>query len=157
VLYASRLPYAMARDGWPPSALARTSQRTGVPTVALVATCLVSALCAALPFGKLVVLDILVYSVGLALEFAALMVLRIRRPDLACPSRVPSGRLGLAWATLAPLMFATVVTGAAWRGEGARTPPAAHRDPGDHGRGAPLLLAATWAPRPPRTGFGILP
>ena len=119
VLYASRLPYAMARDGWLPSALARTSQRTGVPTVALVATCLVSALCAALPFGKLVVLDILLYSAGLALEFAALMVLRIRRPDLARPSRVPGGRLGLAWAALAPLMFATVVTVAAWRGEGA--------------------------------------
>jgi amino acid transporter len=119
VLYASRLPYAMARDGWLPLALARTSQRTGVPTVALVATCLVSALCTALPFGKLVVLDILLYSAGLALEFAALIVLRIRRPDLARPSRVPGGSLGLAWATLAPLIFAAVVAGAAWRGEGA--------------------------------------
>jgi amino acid transporter len=117
VLYASRLPYAMARDGWLPSVLRRTSPRTGVPTVALAATCLISALCAALTFRKLVILDILLYSAGLALEFAALIALRVRRPELARPFRVPGGRLGLACATLAPLMLATIVFGAALQTE----------------------------------------
>jgi amino acid transporter len=118
VLYASRLPYAMACAGWLPTMLTRTSRRTGVPTAAVLATCLVSALCAALPFSKLVILDILLYSAALALEFAALIALRVRRPEMIRPFRVPGGWPGLVAATVAPLAFAAVVAGAAFRDDG---------------------------------------
>ena len=109
LLYASRLPYAMARDGWLPAILACRSSRTGMPTVALIATCVVSGLFAILPFTQLVVIDVLMYSAGLLLEFLALIVLRASQPQLKRPFKVPGGRLGLLLVTVCPMSFASVV------------------------------------------------
>jgi amino acid transporter len=109
LLYASRLPYAMARDGWLPAALARTTPRAGIPMTALMATGLAAALLAALPFGALVIVDILLYSAALALEFVALIVLRARQPELPRPFRVPGGRPALVLVTLCPLGFAAAM------------------------------------------------
>jgi len=109
LLYASRLPYAMARDGWLPAVLTRLSPRTGMPGVALIAVCLVSTLFAVFSFTQLVVIDILMYSAGLLLEFVALIVLRARQPHLKRPYRVPGGKLGLLLVTVCPMSFAAVV------------------------------------------------
>ncbi|MBA3712343.1 MAG: APC family permease [Pyrinomonadaceae bacterium] len=109
LLYVSRLPFAMACDGWLPALLARVSPKTGVPTAALVASCTISALFAALPFGKLVIIDILLYSAALSLEFAALLALRRRRPEMPRPFRVPGGWPVLVLMTLAPMSFAAAV------------------------------------------------
>ncbi len=109
LLYVSRLPFAMAQDGWLPSRLATFSQTTGVPTTALVATCAVSAVCAALPFGKLVVIDILLYAVALTLEFAALIKLRQTQPNAHRPFRIRGGS-GVLWLlAVVPLSFAAIV------------------------------------------------
>lgn len=106
LLYVSRLPYAMAQDGWLPAVFARASRRTGVPHVALVTSCALSALFAALPFGKIVIIDVLLYTAAPALEFAALVALRRRQPELARPFRVPGGTVGLLCVTIAPLCVA---------------------------------------------------
>jgi amino acid transporter len=47
-----------------------------------------------LPFDKLVMLDILLYGASLVLEFLALIMLRIREPQLLRPFRVPGGLFG---------------------------------------------------------------
>ncbi|MBA3439446.1 MAG: APC family permease [Pyrinomonadaceae bacterium] len=109
LLYVSRLPFVMARDGWLPSPLARVSAETGVPTTALIASCVVSALFAALPFGKLVIIDVLLYAAALSLEFAALIWLRLKRPEMKRPFRVPGGWPSITLITLAPMCFAAVV------------------------------------------------
>lgn len=109
LLYVSRLPFAMARDGWLPRGLARVSPQTGVPTNALLLSCAVAAVFAALPFGKLVVIDILLYSAALALEFLALIALRRRAPEMARPFRVPGGAPVLALITLTPMCFVALV------------------------------------------------
>jgi amino acid transporter len=109
ILYASRLPFAMAADGWLPKFLAKTNSKTGVPTNALLVCCLISALFAALPFGKLVVIDILLYSAELALEFIALMVLRVTEPDLPRPFKIRGGWPVLILITLAPMSFAAAI------------------------------------------------
>jgi len=121
LLYVSRLPYAMARDGWLPAAFSKISTRTGVPVVALAASCLVSSLFAALPFGKLVVIDILLYSSALLLEFLALIALRHKRPEMKRPFRVPGGWFGLVLVTLAPMSCAAVVVAASLYGDDADT------------------------------------
>ncbi|PYV25366.1 MAG: hypothetical protein DMG27_10155 [Acidobacteria bacterium] len=118
LLYASRLPYAMARDGWLPSLLARLSSTTGMPAVALAAVCSTSALLAVFPFTKLVVIDILLYSAGLLLEFLALIALRVQRPDMDRPFRLPGGWPGVLLATLCPVSFAAVVAVASVTGDG---------------------------------------
>ena len=117
LLYVSRLPYAMALDGWLPSLLKRVSKKTAVPTFALVATCCVSAIFAVLPFGKLVIIDVLLYSAALTLEFIALIALRLKKPDMPRPFRVPGGWLGLALVTIAPMGCAVLVAAASFRQE----------------------------------------
>jgi amino acid transporter len=109
LLYVSRLPYAMARDGWLPSALAKVSSRNGVPIAALVASCAVTACFVAFSFGKLVVIDILLYAAGLALELVALIVLRLKNPGMGRPFRVPGGRVGLALVAICPMLVICVV------------------------------------------------
>ncbi len=109
ILYASRLPFAMAKDGWLPARLAATNALTAVPTTALVVCCLLAALFAALPFGKLVVIDILFYSAELLLEFAALIVLRYSEPDLPRPFKIRGGMTALVAITVLPMSFAATV------------------------------------------------
>lgn len=109
VLYASRLPFAMASDGWLPKFLTKTDPKTGVPTNALLVCCFFSAAFAALPFGKLVVMDIILYSAELLLEFVALIVLRRKEPDLERPFRIPGGWVVLVLITAAPMAFAATV------------------------------------------------
>ncbi len=109
LLYVSRLPSAMALDGWFPSALGRISVTAGVPVVSLALSCAVAGIAAALPFTKLVVIDILLYSAELLLEFLALIVLRLKRPKMERPFRVPWGLSGVILVTVLPLSLAGVV------------------------------------------------
>lgn len=109
LLYVSRLPYAMACDGWLPRFLTKTSTRTGVPIWVLVASCFISAVFTALSFNKLVVIDILMYSAALLLEFLALIALRRTRPDLPRTFRAPGGTATLVLLTVAPMSLAAVV------------------------------------------------
>ena len=52
---------------------------------------------------KLIVLDVLLTGLSILLEFAALVVLRIREPGLARPYRVPGGLFGAIAVGLPPL------------------------------------------------------
>ncbi len=118
LLYISRLPYAMAQQGWLPSLFARVSRTAGVPVVALAAASVVAGLFAAFSFTQLVVLDILLYSVELFLEFLALMALRIKKPEMERPFRVAGGWPGLILITVLPMTFAVIVAVASLRGNG---------------------------------------
>jgi amino acid transporter len=118
LLYISRLPYAMAREGWFPRLFTSKSKRSGVPLVSLAAACVVAGLIAAFPFTQLVVLDILLYSVELFLEFLALIALRKSSPNLERPFRVPGGWGGTIAVTVLPMSFAVVVAAATFDGKG---------------------------------------
>ncbi len=109
LLYASRLGCVLARDGWLPKAFARTSGTSGVPVLMLVSLCIISACFALLPFGKLVVMDILLYSAALALQFAALIRLRAKAPLSSGSFRIPGGYISLALITFAPMALAALV------------------------------------------------
>ena len=110
ILYVSRLPQAMADDGWLPSALSRKSRRTGAPTMSLVAVSVAAAFFSALSLDKLIVVDILFYSLGLSLEFAALVALRLRAPHIERPFRIPLGVVGVAALSVPPLALAAAVS-----------------------------------------------
>jgi amino acid transporter len=101
-LSVSRLPAVLAEDGYLPRVLARRFRRGGAPWVAVLACCVCWALSLGLKFERLVSLDILVYGTSLVLEFVALVVLRVREPDLPRPFRVPGGTLGAAVLGVAP-------------------------------------------------------
>ena len=91
VLSYSRLPGVLAEDGYLPKILTRRHPRTDAPWVAILVCSAAWALCLGFSFVKLIVLDVLLTGLSLLLEFAALVALRIREPDLPRPYRVPGG------------------------------------------------------------------
>ncbi len=105
VMSYSRLPLAMAQDGMLPGVFGRVHARTRAPWVAILALAVGWALCLGLGFARLITLDILLYGASLGLEFVALVVLRIREPELARPFRVPGGLLGAVMVGLPPMLL----------------------------------------------------
>ena len=103
VLSYSRVPLAMAEDGFLPRAFAWLHPRTGAPWFSIVACSAAWTACLTLGFERLVEIDVLLYGLALLLEFIALVVLRVREPDLARPFRVPGGVVVAALMSLGPL------------------------------------------------------
>ena len=111
VLSYSRLPLAMAEDGMLPAFFACIHPRTRAPWASILVLAVAWALCLGLGFERLITLDILLYGASLALEFAALVALRITEPGLPRPFRAPGGVLGataLGVPPLALLCFAVI-------------------------------------------------
>ena len=91
----SRLPLAMAEAGDAPR-IFRRKLANGAPWVSIVACGLLwSTVLIALKgnFDRLLMLDILLYGASLVLEFIALVVLRVREPQLVRPFKIPGGLL----------------------------------------------------------------
>ena len=93
VMSYSRVPYALAEEGLLPAAFAKTTP-SGVPWVSVVCCCTAWALALRFSFERLISIDLVLYGAALLLEFIALVVLRIREPELERPFRVPGGVLG---------------------------------------------------------------
>jgi len=84
VMSYTRLPMAMAEDGMLPRVIARRNRR-GVPWVSVLFCGLAWALALSLTFERLITIDLILYGSSLLLEFVALVVLRVKEPDLARP------------------------------------------------------------------------
>lgn len=95
VMSYTRLPMAMAEDGMLPRVLARRNSRD-VPWVSVLFCGVAWALALKLPFERLISIDLILYGTSLILEFVALIVLRVREPDLPRPFK--AGNLAFACA-----------------------------------------------------------
>jgi amino acid transporter len=120
ILSYSRVPIAMAADGFLPKVMGLRSRRTGVPWVAVIVCAIGWGMCLKLGFEKLLLLDTLLYGLSLILEFAALVALRIREPGLARPYKVPGGLLGCIVISLGPIPLMAVASYQAFSEDGAR-------------------------------------
>jgi amino acid transporter len=105
VMSYSRLPLAMAQDGMLPRVFGRLHSRTRAPWVAIIVLAIGWACCLGLGFERLVTIDILLYGASLLLEFAALIYLRVREPELPRPFRVPGGMSGAIAIGVAPMLL----------------------------------------------------
>lgn len=110
LLVYSRIPFAMARDGLLPEMLARSDSR-GTPRNAVLVSAVCYSVFALLPFAHLVVADVLLYSMALFLEFAALIALRRNEPELRGVFRIPLGTRGVIALAALPVTVLLVVTG----------------------------------------------
>jgi amino acid transporter len=90
MLSYTRLPVAMARDGFLPRFVARHN-RAGAPWIAIMLCAAGWALAVNLTFERLISIDLVLYGGSLILEFVALAVLRWREPQLARPFRISGG------------------------------------------------------------------
>jgi amino acid transporter len=91
----ARVPYALARDGLLPRFLTHTTRarptRAPVPWPSVLVCAIAWALALHLSFERLISIDLVLYGASLLLEFVALVVLRLREPDLLRPFRIPGG------------------------------------------------------------------
>jgi amino acid transporter len=85
----ARLPMVLAEDGMLPAVIA-SRNRYGVPWVAVLLCASAWALALQFSFERLISIDLMLYGASLILEFVALVVLRLREPDLERPFRAGS-------------------------------------------------------------------
>ena len=105
VMSYSRLPLAMAQDGMLPPVFRKVTRRSGAPWVSILVLATGWAMCLGLGFERLVTLDILIYGSSLLLEFLALIVLRVKEPNLPRPFKVPGGLLGAVLIGVLPALL----------------------------------------------------
>jgi amino acid transporter len=108
LLSYSRVPFVIADDGLLPSALARTDGN-GTPRNAVLVSAIVYSIFVLIPFGSLVVADVLLYSLALSLEFASLVALRKREPTLRGAFRIPLGADAVTALAALPMLVLLVV------------------------------------------------
>jgi amino acid transporter len=109
----SRIPVALAEDGWLPGWLGRRSRRSHAPVPAVVLGGIATAACVGIGLRQLVELNVILYGAGLVLELVALVALRVREPDLPRPFKVPGG---LAAVILLAAVPTALLVLAAWIG-----------------------------------------
>ena len=99
----SRIPFVLASDRLLPQALARVDSR-GTPRNAVLISALFYSVFVLVPFGKLIIADVLLYSIALFLEFGALIRLRKSEPSLRGAFRIPIGRAGVIILAALPMI-----------------------------------------------------
>jgi amino acid transporter len=104
VMSYCHLPVAMAHDGHLPAIFMR-KLKNGAPWFSILVLGLAWGLSLGLKFDRLIMLDILLYGASLVLEFVALIVLRLREPELPRPFRVPGGLIGALLAAVGPTVL----------------------------------------------------
>ncbi|MDQ2889490.1 MAG: APC family permease [Gemmatimonadota bacterium] len=104
----SRIPFAMAVDRLIPGSVATVNEH-GVPRNAVLISAVFYSVFALAPFGELVVADVVLYSLALFLEFAALIHFRRREPNLRGVFRIPAGTAGVIFLASLPVSVLLVV------------------------------------------------
>jgi amino acid transporter len=122
MLSYTRLPVAMAQDGFLPRVVARHN-RAGAPWVAILLCAAGWAVALNLTFERLISIDLVLYGGSLILEFVALAVLRWREPQLARPFRIAGGTTACVLLGIPPTVLIAVALFMA-RGEKIASVPA---------------------------------
>jgi len=104
LLSYSRIPFAMATDGLLPKSLAAVDSQS-TPRTAVIVSAVFYSIFALLSFVHLVVADVLLYLLALFLEFAALIALGKKEPELQDSFRISLGRGGVIALALLPAII----------------------------------------------------
>jgi amino acid transporter len=86
-----------------PGLFARLHPAHGTPKFAILFNTLGAALLIPFSFQELLELDMFLYAAALILEFCALFQLRLKKPDMPRPYRIPFGMAGVAALSLPPI------------------------------------------------------
>lgn len=105
LLSVSRIPKVMADDKLLPKALTKLHPKYNTPYLSIIICSLVVSLMILWSFDELLIIDVTVYGAGLFLEYATLIVMRIKKPNAHRPFKIPLGVGGL----LAFLILPTAV------------------------------------------------
>jgi amino acid transporter len=106
VLTTTRMPFAMAEDGYLPAALTRKHSRYGTPWLAIVISAIIYALLAWQSLGHLISVYIWLRSATTVLTVLSAWKLRRTRPEMPRAFVIPGGRIGLLYVVAAPVVMA---------------------------------------------------
>ena len=129
LLAYSRIPFVLATDRLLPKSLGQLDSN-GTPRNAVVVSALFYSIFVLAPFGKLVIADVLLYSLALFLEFGALVRLRKIEPSLRGAFRIPVRRGGVIFLAVFPMVVLLGVIAISFR---------------DHEYGLPAIIGAAVA------------
>ena len=108
VLTTTRMPFAMAEDGYLPTALTRKHSSYGTPWLAIVLSAFIYALLAWQSLGQLISVYIWLRSATTVLTVLSAWKLRRIRFEIPRPFMIPGGRIGLFYVVAAPVVMALV-------------------------------------------------
>ena len=108
VLTTTRMPFAMAEDGYLPAALTRKHSRYGTPWLAIIVSAIIYGLLAWQSLGQLISVYIWLRSATTVLTVLSAWKLRRSRPEMPRAFVIPGGTMGLLYVVAAPVVMAMV-------------------------------------------------
>jgi len=108
VLTTTRMPSAMAEDGYLPKQLTALHPRYGTPWIAIIVSAMVYALLAFQTLAGLITIYVWLRSATTVLTVLSAWGMRRKRPDLPRTFVVPWGRMGLFYVVFAPVVMSVL-------------------------------------------------
>jgi amino acid transporter len=105
---SARVPFAMAERAMLPRALAARHASFATPWKAILVNSIGVAALIPFSFQELIEVDMFLYAAALILEFAALVWLRVKHPEMHRPYRVPFGLAGVIAISLPPVALCLI-------------------------------------------------
>ncbi len=109
VLTTTRMPAAMAEDGYLPATLARLHPRFGTPAMAIVVSAVVYALLAFQTVAGLITIYIWLRAATTVMTVLSAWGLRRKNPDAPRSFVIPGGNAGLLYVVIAPVVMSGVM------------------------------------------------
>jgi amino acid transporter len=109
VLTTTRMPFALAEDGYLPPFLTRRHPRYGTPWIAILISAAIYASLALHSLGELISIYVWLRAATTVLTVLSAWGLRRKQPDLPRAFRIPGGNLGLIYVIAMPLAMTYVV------------------------------------------------
>jgi len=108
VLTTTRMPFALAEDGYLPPFLTHRHPRYGTPWIAIVISAGIYASLALHTLGDLISVYVWLRAATTVMTVLSAWGLRRKRPDLPRPFRVPWGNSGLIYVVVPPLLLTCI-------------------------------------------------
>jgi len=108
VLTTTRMPFAMAEDGYLSLALTRKHSKYGTPWLAIVVSAMIYALLAWQSLGQIISVYIWLRSATTVLTVLSAWKLRRSQPRMSRTFAVPGGRAGIIYVVFAPVVMAII-------------------------------------------------
>jgi amino acid transporter len=108
VLTSTRMPFALAEDGYLPPFLTHKHSRYGTPAIAILISSAIYASLAWHTLGQLISIYNWLRAATTVMTVVSAWQLRRTRPDLPRAYRIPGGRLGLAYVVALPVVMTYV-------------------------------------------------
>lgn len=108
VLASTRMPFALAEDGYLPKALTKLHPRYGTPWIAILVSATIYGLLAVHTLTQLITVYIWLRIATSIMTVLAAWQLRRKQPEMHRPFVIPGGHTGLLYAVAAPLVMSFV-------------------------------------------------